>query len=241
MRKRVLYLVLGLVFLSADGTAAGSNKDAKGLAGTWKLVGFEVKGTPQEFPALPRWVIKSDKVYYGGEELAALTVDAATMPRSIDLNFVKQKRVHEGIYSVEGDTLKICVSRITEGVKERPSSFTTEGKPDWRLLVFQREKAGADELEGVGGFVGIQLRVTKDKQVGIADVLKGMAAEKAGLQKDDILLKIGAADATGVQQTVDLVRQAKPGSELTIRVKRGEKEHDFRVKVGVPPFFLLDP
>jgi len=47
-------------------------------------------------------------------------------------------------------------------------------------------------------------------------------------------------DATDLQTTVRTIRQVKPGTELTLRIRRGEKEQDVKVKVGVLPFFLLD-
>ena len=128
-----------------------------------------------------------------------------------------------------------------DGVKERPLGFETKGKPDRRLLVFKRGKADDDGASEAGGFVGIQIRndVVRN-QIVIADTLPKSPALKAGLKKDDQILKIGASDATDLRQVVDLVRQAKPRTELTIRVRRDEKEHDIRVKVGVMPFFLLD-
>jgi uncharacterized protein (TIGR03067 family) len=236
---KMSHLILLLPLPLAAAAGGQDTKDAS-LDGIWKLTASEVDGEAEELPAVARWVIKGTKVHYGGEDFAVLTLDPQTTPRSVDLTLTKQKRTHEAIYAIEGDTLKICVSLLTDGVKERPAGFATKGKADWRLLVFKREKAGTDELEGVSGFVGIQLRA-KDKQIQIADVLKDMPAEKAGLKKDDVLLKIGAAEVTELRQTVDQVRQAKPRTELMIRVQRGDKDHDITVKVGVLPFFLLDP
>src|SRR5260370_394548 len=78
------------------------------------------------------------------------------------------------------------------------------------------------------------------KRVTMGVVTEGAPAKKAGVKKDDVLLKVGAEAATGVRQVVALVRRAAPGSELTLRVKRGGKEQDIAVKVGVLPFFFLD-
>src|SRR4051812_33609837 len=69
------------------------------LQGTWKIVTREVDGKLVRFPAnLPRWVIKGDKVYYGGELLATLTVDDKTTPRSLDLAFHDSERQYEAGY-----------------------------------------------------------------------------------------------------------------------------------------------
>ena len=239
------YLIAASLGLAAAHTAAAQD-EKKGLAelqGIWKLVGFEIEGKPAEFPAnLPRWVIKGDKVYYGGEELAVLTVDAATNPRSIDLDFRKSNRVDEGVYAVDGDMLKICVSKPSDGVKERPLDFATEGKPSRRLLVFQRQKPGSgDGTVGGPGFAGVQIRKgPNDEHVSVAGFVKGSPAEKAGLKKDDILLKVGGAPATDLKTVIDLVRQVKSGNDLTLSIRRGDDEREITVRVGVLPFMLRD-
>jgi uncharacterized protein (TIGR03067 family) len=219
-------------------------KDATAaLQGGWKFTTLEMDGKPVELGEFSYWwVIKGDKVFYGGKELAKLTADTTTTPKCLDLAFRNPDRVYEAVYSIEDDTLKICINRQTEGVKERPNSFSTEGKSEWRVLVFKRDKERKqDDLEGLGGFVGMQLRIPKEsKAILIADVLEDSPAKKAGLMKDDVLLKIGDQEITTLRETVNLCRLAKPGSELTLRIKRGDKEKDVTVKVGVAPFFLLD-
>src|SRR5207237_8036522 len=139
------------------------------------------------------------------------STDPTRKHKSIDLNFIKAKRVFEGVYVVERDTLKICVNRQTEGVKERPPDFKTLGKPDRSLFVFQRTKTGAG-MEGVSGFIGVALR----KDISVAFVIEGSAAEKAGLKKDDTLIKIGEGAAADMKSAIELIRQARPGSALTI-------------------------
>src|SRR5262249_1430655 len=154
--------------------------------------------------------------------------DVTTMPQSMDLGFLNPKRVLEGVYAVDEDTLKICVNRQTEGVKERPLGFSTEGKPDWRLLVFRREKEAKGEgTDDLPGYVGMAIRAVPDREeLIIAQVLDGGPAKKAGLKKEDILIQVGGREATDLQAVIRMVQQAKPGSELTIRIKRGGKEQD---------------
>jgi uncharacterized protein (TIGR03067 family) len=245
MRIRIACLLIAVLPALAPARAA-DDKPAEKLAalqGTWKLVALESDGKARDLPENPpRWIIKGDKVLYGGTELAGLSADATTAPKCLDLNFREPKRVYEGIYAVEKDTLKVCVNRQTEGVKDRPTSFATQDKPDWRLLVFEREKdAKGDAAEGLDGYVGLALRAEKDRKgVTVVEVIDGAPAKKAGLKKDDVLLKVGGQEVTELLPTVQMIRRTKPGTELTLRVERDGKELDIVVKVGVFPFTLLD-
>ena len=74
----------------------------------------------------------------------------------------------------------------------------------------------------------------------VADVLEGAPAKKAGLRKDDVLRKIGDAEATDLRAFIDTVRRTKPGSELVIHIERSGKPQDITVKIGVMPFGYLD-
>src|SRR5262245_8272098 len=87
----------------AQPDGAKLNKDLVELQGVSRLIGFDVDGKEallQEHKQI-RWVIKDDKVYYGGEELAKLTLDPATNPKCLDLRLIKSKRLHEGIYKLD--------------------------------------------------------------------------------------------------------------------------------------------
>ena len=56
----------------------------------------------------------------------------------------------------------------------------------------------------------------------------------------DIVARIGATAPSTVREAFDQVRQARPGTDLTVRVRRGDKEQDISVRVRVVPFILLD-
>jgi uncharacterized protein (TIGR03067 family) len=245
MIVRLPYFLAALLLCGAAASPARAQDGKKALAelhGTWKITALEANGQPAEtVPNMPHWVIKDAEVRYGGTKLADLSVDGNASPRSMDLTFADPKRVFEAIYTIEGNTLKICVNTITDGVKERPGDFTTEDKAGRRLLTLTRLKAGAgDGTADAAGFIGIQIRVDKDtKAVEIGGVLKGTPAEKAGLKQDDVLVKVGTEDAGSLKGVVDAIRELRPGADVTIRVRRGDKEQDVKVRVGVMPFFLF--
>jgi uncharacterized protein (TIGR03067 family) len=212
------------------------------LQGTWKLVALEIDGKPFDLnKSEPRWIIKDNKVQYGGEDLAVLTADATTTPRSIDLAFLAPKATYEAIYVVEKDNLKICLNARSAGVKERPQEFSTDGKENLRLLVFERDKGKVtDPTEGASGFIGVALRQNQDpKEVVINGLVAGGPAEKAGMKKDDLLVKVPNADATDLISIVTAMRRLKPGKEIVCYVKRDRKEIEITIKAGVLPFAAL--
>jgi uncharacterized protein (TIGR03067 family) len=232
-------LAVAFPFLAPSQAPAQPAKELAELQGTWKLMSVEVGGDVLEFTdRQARLVIQGNKVFYAGEELALLSVEGGAAPKSIDLNFLSSKRVYEGIYAVEKNTLKVCVNRQTDGVKERPDSFATKDKENWRLLVFERDQAAKPNAkEGLSGFVGMALSFDKDKQqLNIGSVLPDSAAKKADLRPKDIVLKIGGQDVTDLRGAVEACRKTMPGSKLVIRVLRDGQEMDITVTVGVVPF-----
>ena len=212
------------------------------LQGAWRLESVDRDGV--DFPAdfFPvRWFIKGSKVLCGGQEIADLAAEAKATPKSIDLSPTDSKKTYEGIYSVEDDALKICLNASSEGVKERPTEFSTKDKPKLRLLVLRRDKAdAADGTAGKHGFVGLQLRFDQDrKEVVVSGTLEKGPAEKAGMRKDDVVLKVSGVDVMDLHSAVDLVRQQKPGADLALHIRRDGKEQDVTIKVGVIPVALL--
>jgi uncharacterized protein (TIGR03067 family) len=246
MKVRIAWLtaltLLGLATESGS-QAQDAKKGVPELQGTWTIVDVQDHGESVPFPGnLPRWVIKGNKVYYGGEVLAVLTAFPDSTPRGIDLTFTKNDRTYEAIYAFEGDQLKLCINRQDDGVKERPGEFGTKDKPGLRLFVLKREKAGADDgTKTAPGFLGIQIRFDEEAmQVIIQDFVPKSPAAKSDLKKNDGVLKVGSTAVSDLKSTIELVQQARPGTDLTLRVRRGDKELDVVVRVGAIPFFLLD-
>jgi uncharacterized protein (TIGR03067 family) len=231
-----------LAFTCGQGSARADDRadmSSKELQGIWKLVSVETEGMTNDPPGgKPKWVIKGNKVLYGGAEIAELKIDTSTKPKIVDLKFSDPDRVHEGIYSVEKGTLKLCLNRMTEGAKDRPSTFSTKDQSEWRLLIFEQEKdAKSDPAEGLSGFVGLQLKKGEDNDdVVVVSPLKDSPADKAGFKKDDVILKVAGAAVADLQATINTVRKAKPGDKLEFRIRRDKEESNITVKVGVLPF-----
>ena len=239
-RVLIATYLLGVAWPFAPAARADEPTLPKELQGTWKLVSIEREGESREplGGGSPRWIIKGDKVYYGGEEIIQLTADASTNPKVVDMKYLKPDRVYEGIYSVEKDSLKICLNKKTEGTKDRPSKFSTKDQADWILLIFEREQAApAKATEGLTAFAGVMLR--KDDETNAAAVVsafEGSPAAKAGLKKGDVVVKVGGVATADLQSTIKAVRAAKPGDKLEFTITRDGKELAITVTVGVMPF-----
>ena len=237
--------VVFLVLIAGGAVPRPDDPPAKGpadLQGCWKLVSVETEGKSSDPTGggQPRWVIKGTSVSYGGEVIISFTVDESTSPRVIDLKFRDPERVYEGIYVVEKNTLQVCLNGRADA-KDRPGVFSTKDQTDWRLLVFEHEKtAPANPAEDATAYAGIQIQTDEEtKAVVVATPIKGSPAEKAGLKKGDVVLKVGATEATDLQTTIKAVRQAKPGEKVEFRISRDGKKQDITVKVGVLPFHFV--
>src|SRR5713101_6298065 len=91
----ILNLVISLVATQSSAAAPDKEEPAE-LQGTWRLVSIESNGKALELSERqPRWVIQGNKVLYGGENLARLTVDVKTMPKLVDLSFQSPEKVYE--------------------------------------------------------------------------------------------------------------------------------------------------
>lgn len=210
------------------------------LQGRWELVSVETGGKDSPLRVgLPRCEIVGDRLRYGGEELAVIAAEPSVSPKSIDLRFGATNRTREGIYAREKETLKICLNRRTEGVKERPHVFSTRGRDAWRLLVFRRVAEG--EGEGImQGFVGLALDFDEaKKEIVVETVLEDAPAAKSGLKRGDVVLAVGGAAVADVRAAVTAVHVAKPGELLPIRVRRDGETKEIPVRVGVMPFTLI--
>jgi uncharacterized protein (TIGR03067 family) len=234
--------LVGILALTARAADTPLPKELADIQGVWQLTDLDTGKDAGPAPVPYRWHIQGNKINYGGQELATVTLDPKSKPASIDLAFVNPKRTLEGIYSQEGDTLRICVNRRSEGVKERPREFSTKDQDDFRMLTFTRLKGEkVDPLEGLTGYIGVQLRKGEDdKEVVVVDAFKDGPAAKAGVKKDDVLLKVNGNEAQELRKVIDAVRAVKPGNNLTLRVRRDDKEVDVTIKAGIIPFFVLD-
>jgi uncharacterized protein (TIGR03067 family) len=143
----LLLLGAGAV-VAAETPAEKANKtDRANLQGTWTVKsvhGFTKEKAKEELAELKltfegdtlsaRWGDKSAEATY--------TLNAAGDPRQIDVTLTKgpeevQGRLFRGIYSLEGNTLRLAWRKAGE---ERPKEFVREGQPEVFEIFLEKMK-----------------------------------------------------------------------------------------------------
>lgn len=142
MRMHTLILMaMGLTAM-----AAAPKDEKESMAGTWRAESFTTDGVdaPQDFLDRTKLTIEGDRyILTVGEHVLKGTykIDPEKMPKTIDIHYenleIAQGRIIQGIYVLEGDTLKTCFA--WSGF-ERPTRFES---PVWggrRLETWKRVK-----------------------------------------------------------------------------------------------------
>lgn len=153
-RQYLLAICVGL-FLAADAPQAEKTKaDLKGMQGDWKIDAIEADGrnvTSELVNEVLRDVtVRIDKeaislVQGGATEILAaeMTLNAEADPKAADFKPREDTlgafngESMWGIYRLDKDELKICVS-IRTTVKERPAEFKTQPDSGFYLVTLKR-------------------------------------------------------------------------------------------------------
>ncbi len=91
----------------------------------------------------------------------------------------------------------------------------------------------AGRQRGQRGFLGVRVEPSNEpKGTRIEQVVKGSAAEKAGLNVNDVIVKINDAEVGSSQNLVRHLYRTKPGEKITLLLQRGEEEKTIDVKLG---------
>ena len=70
-----LACLLTVALLATPRPAVAQEKGPRELQGQWKLVSVETGGNASAMTAQPRWLVKGDKVLYGGDDVSSETWD----------------------------------------------------------------------------------------------------------------------------------------------------------------------
>jgi serine protease Do len=96
-----------------------------------------------------------------------------------------------------------------------------------------------DNINNANAFLGVSTKGSDDEDgenkfegAKIIDVTKGSAAEKAGLQQDDIIKKINDTKINNPKALVEIINNFKPKETITVYYTRNGKENNTKVTLG---------
>jgi serine protease Do len=90
---------------------------------------------------------------------------------------------------------------------------------------------GPRKIAAPSGALGVQLD-SKEDIARIERVMPDSAAERAGMQNGDVIVKINGKEIKGRQTLIETVRGYMPGERIEVVVKRGDKETTLTVTLG---------
>lgn len=94
-----------------------------------------------------------------------------------------------------------------------------------------------------GGYLGVyaenisrenmgRYHLSQVRGVGITQVIKDSPAEKAGLRKDDVILRLDGENITSVRKLNRLVAEVAPDQSVRVTVSRGGSEQELTATIG---------
>lgn len=139
MRPLALTVVFANLLLAADETPKG---ELEKYQGTWVLVSEEYEGKTvpaQELPDLS-FAVQGNQIHYtaqGADRSAMVTLDPNKTPKAYDLLRDDGALSLKGIYTWDGETIKICAA---EDQGDRPTEFKTGAGSRNRIRVWKQKK-----------------------------------------------------------------------------------------------------
>lgn len=124
----------------------------------------------------------------------------------------------------------------------KPISFDTPAVPPVGSLVassgIERDplaigilSVSPRRIPAPSGALGVQLDTSEDV-ARIEQVMPDSAAEKAGLQADDIITHVNEKSIKGRQEMVETIRGYMPGERVTLQIRRGKEELTITATLG---------
>jgi len=136
-----IFLVAAAATFAADEPKADA--DQKALAGSWSVTSAEMRGEKNAEVVGSIMTFEADRVtlkHKGEEDMkeAKYKLDSSAKPKRIDIMPKEKEETLQGIYELDGDTLKICMA--DKGSEPRPEKFESAAEKKIVLLVLKREK-----------------------------------------------------------------------------------------------------
>ena len=136
-----------------------------------------------------------------------------------------------------------ALTRAGAGVAEGPGVQAADdapkaGKPSRKVESFR-------VFSGPGAHLGVvldevsaddasRLKLSEERGARVEDVVEGSPAEKAGLQKDDVIVSFQGERVWSAAQLRRLVRETPPGRQVAIEVSRGGSVQRLSARLDEP-------
>ena len=85
-----------------------------------------------------------------------------------------------------------------------------------------------------GGFLGVSCKETTDG-VKVIEAIEGSAAEKSGLQTNDVILAVNGEKIDNREELTILLASKKPSDEIKLEYQRDGKSQSLKIKLGNRP------
>jgi serine protease Do len=133
--------------------------------------------------------------------------------------------------------LAVIILAVSSALAQEPAPPTAPEPPD---------ESGDQNFEfflGGDGFLGVyaenlsrenmsRYRMNQVRGVGVTRIVKDSPAEKAGLRKDDVILRVDGENITSVRKLNRIVSELAPDQSVKITVSRGGSEQDIIATIG---------
>lgn len=141
MIVRLLGPAIAIALLGASFAEDAPPKESKELSGAWLVASAQEAGQDRPQAKGLRFVVQGAQFTAGAWMQGTFTVDTAKTPKTIDFKvasgLLHAGKTLEGIYELNGDTIRICYA---EGTGKRPQQFSSTRDNGAFLLVCNRAK-----------------------------------------------------------------------------------------------------
>lgn len=117
------------------------------------------------------------------------------------------------LFDIRGNVIGVH-SRISPSISSNYHVPVTHFENNWDKLRVARKPAES-------GFLGVGGR-KHDRGCKVTSVVPNTPAETAGIESGDIVASVDGTTVTGFDQMASLIREKKPGDEVTLQIIRGE-------------------
>lgn len=155
-------------------------------------------------------------------ETLSKVVKAYLPGESVKLVYIRDNTTNE-VEIALSDYDEFVTERKTWTQKQREHDFLRGHRPQGKRMVEDDKPS-----------LGVVLQNQDDDIIKIDEVLRGSAAEKAGLQAGDIIIKINKFDLLSIDHAIATIQGHEVGDELKLKVIRDGKKKTLRATLQKP-------